>query len=133
MHTLTGPGFARKTATSAILVMVLAALVGCVSAPEPPIASLTKASDAIASAEQSDARQYAGAELDEARQKLMQAQNAVDAERMVDAERLAEQARVVAELATVRTAAAKASLVNRQLRQDADALDEEMKRMGDQQ
>lgn len=133
MHTLTGPGFARKAVTSAILVMVLATAAGCVSAPEPPIASLTKAGDAIASAEQSDARQYAGAELDEARQKLMQAQDAVKAERMVDAEHWAQQARVVAELATARTAAAKASLVNRQLHQDADALNEEMKRMGDQQ
>lgn len=112
MHVLTGPGFVRRTAASAILVMVLAALVGCASAPEPPIASLTKASDAIASAERSDASQYAGADMDEARQKLMQAQDASDAERMVDAKHLAEQARVVAELAMVRTAAAKASLVN---------------------
>ncbi|MBZ2190555.1 DUF4398 domain-containing protein [Alcanivorax sp. JB21] len=118
---------------SAGLAVILAILVGCASTPEPPTGSLTSAREAIASAEQSDARQHAGAELDEAKQKLMQAEKAVESEDMLDAERLAQQARVVAELAIARTATAKASQVNRQLHQDADALNEELQRMGGQQ
>lgn len=133
MHRLAGPGFVRRTGAHAVVVVILTILAGCASAPEPPIPTLTSARDAIASAERSDAHQYAGAELDEAREKLRQAEGAVESEKMTEADHLAKQARIVAELAIARTAATKASQVNRQLRQDADALDEELKRTGYQQ
>jgi hypothetical protein len=113
-----------------VAVVLLAA---CASAPVAPTASLSAARDAIASAEKSDARQYAGAELDVASQKLAQAESAVGSERMIEAERLAQQSRITAELAMARTASAKAAEINREMGRGADALDEEMKRMGEQQ
>lgn len=132
MYKLAAPGVTRRFGISAALIMFLAALGGCVSTPEPPTASLAKASEAIASAEYSGARQYAGAELDEAKHKLMQAERALEAENMIEAEQLANQARIAAELAIATTESAKAAQINRQLHQDADALDEEMKRTGEQ-
>lgn len=133
MHKLPGLSAAKRLGINTALIVILATLVGCASTPAPPETALSAARDAIASAERSDARQYAGAELDEAKQKLMQAEEAVESEQMLDAEHLAQQSRVVAELAMARTAEAKASAINRQLKKDADALDEEMQRMGEQQ
>ena len=108
-------------------------LVACASAPLPPTESLTMASDAIANAEQAEARRYAGAELEEANRHLAEAEKAVAAERMTEADRLAKQARVAAELAIARTEAAKAAAINREMGRGAEALDEEMQRQGDQQ
>lgn len=121
-------GAAGRIGAGAILIASFSALLGCVATLDPPRAALTAATDAIASAERTDARQYAGAELDEAKHKLLQAEGAVEAENMLDAERLAMQARIAADLATARTEAAKASEINRQLYRDADALHEEMER-----
>jgi hypothetical protein len=52
---------------------------------------------------------------------------------MTRAEQLALQSRVAAELATARTEAAKAEAINREMGRATDALDEEMRRQGDQQ
>jgi hypothetical protein len=134
MHELSGSSLCRRIVAAAGVVLASVLLVACMtSAAEAPTASLAAARDAIASAEQSDARRYAGAELDQARQKLDQAESAVSAERMGEAKRLAEQSLITAELAVARTASAKAAEINRQMGRGADALDEEMKRMGDQQ
>jgi len=95
--------------------------------------TLNQAREAIASAEQSGARQYAGAELDEAQQKLLLAEQSVQSERMNGAERLAQEALVVAQLASARTGAAKAEEINREMGRSADALEEEMRRTGEQQ
>lgn len=105
----------------------------CSSTPVAPLASMTAARDAIATAEQSDARQYAGSELDEARQELMKAERAIQAERMNDAKLYAQRSRVNAELASARTEAAKAEAVNKELERSAKALIEEMQRSGDRQ
>lgn len=114
-------------------VTALAVLLGaCASVPLAPTASMTAAEKAIASAEQSDARQYAGAELDEARQHLVKAERSIEAERMIEADRFAKQSRVVAELAQARTEAAKAAEINREMGRGAEALIEEMQRTGDQ-
>lgn len=106
---------------------------GCASAPAAPTASLTEAKRSIEVAEREDASHYAGAELDEARQKLVLADKSVAAEDMILAQRLAEQATVTAKLATARTEAAKAEAVNEEMRRGAEALTEEMQRAGDQQ
>jgi PBP1b-binding outer membrane lipoprotein LpoB len=108
-------------------------LIGCASAPLPPTESLNAAKTAIDSAEQADARQYAGAELEEARAQLVMAEKAVAAKTMTRADQLAQQSRVAAELAMARTQAAKAAEINREMGRGADALDVEMKRQGDQQ
>ncbi|TVP53375.1 MAG: DUF4398 domain-containing protein [Halomonadaceae bacterium] len=123
LHPRTTPLF------SFVLVLLLAA---CASAPPPPTESLNAARDAIASAEDAEARQYAPADLEEARAQLVMAEKAVEGAAMVQADQLAQQSRVVAELAKERTLAAKAAAINRQLKRDADALDEEMGRQGEQ-
>lgn len=121
----------RVTAGLAAAVVLLGA---CATAPpSPPTASLNAARQAISSAEQSDARQYASAELDEANKKLLLADRAVNTERMSEADRLAQQSKVAAELASARTESAKAEEINREMRRSADALNEEMQRQGDRQ
>ncbi|MDV3504574.1 DUF4398 domain-containing protein [Marinobacter sp. M-5] len=107
-------------------------LVACASAPLPPTESLNMARESIATAEQAEARRYAGAELEEANRHLTEADKAVAAERMAEADRLARQARVAAELAIARTEAAKAAAINREMGRGAEALDEEMQRQGEQ-
>lgn len=108
-------------------------LTACASTPPAPTASLTEAREAIARAEQSDARQYAGGELDDARQRLEKAETAVDREDMVEAERLALEALLAAELASARTESAKALEINQEMSRGAEALTEEMRRTGEQQ
>ncbi|MCH8544636.1 MAG: DUF4398 domain-containing protein [Alcanivorax sp.] len=132
MHKSQPPVFLRRLFAATGVAVVTLMVVACASAPVAPTSSLTAARDAIASAEQADARQHAGAELDEASRKLAQAERAVADEKMVEAERFAEQSRIAAELAIARTAAVKAAEINRQMGRDADALNEEMKRMGEQ-
>lgn len=116
-----------------VLITTLLMLAGCASAPPAPHAALTEARDAITSAEQADARQYASADLDDAKRKLSLAESAVSSEKMTAAKQLAQQSRIAAELAIARTEAAKAAEINQQMRRDADALSEELKRMGEQQ
>lgn len=120
----------RRAAGIGATVLILAA---CSSTPAAPTSSLDAARDAITNAEQRDSRQYAGSELDEAKQELLKAERAVEAERMEDAELAAERARVTAELAIARTEAAKAEEINKEMARGAEALIEEMQRSGDSQ
>lgn len=106
---------------------------GCASAPMAPTASLNEAKLAIQAAEKNDASHYAGAELDEARQKLILADKAVLAEDMILAERFAQESTVTANLAAARTEATKAAAVNKEMSLGTKALIEEMQRAGDQQ
>lgn len=115
--------------TLAIIILLLSA---CVSTPLVPTSALTDARSAIANAEQAGARQYASAELDEAQQKLIMAEQSVADEQMMEAERFAEEAQVVAELATARTESEKAATINREMNRSYEALIEELRRMGDQ-
>ena len=117
----------KRIAVPAVLLVLLGA---CASTPPPPTESLTGARLAIATAEQSDARQYASAELDEARRQLSMAERAVGSERMIEADRHARQSQIAAELATARTGAAKAEEINYEIRRSTEALLEEMRRTG---
>lgn len=117
----------------AVLALITVFLSGCATALPAPTASLDAARGAIASAERNDARQYAGADLDEARQQLDRAEAAVSSERMTEARRHAERAEVAAKLASAKADAAKAEEINRQVRRSAEALREEMRRTGEQQ
>ena len=117
-----------------LAVTVVMLLGACASTrPVPPTESLNAARQAIANAEQSDARQFASAELNEARERLSQAERAVTVENMIMAEHLAQQSRVSAELASARTESAKAEEINREMSRSAEALRDEMRRTGDQQ
>ena len=117
---------------AASLAVAMLLVAGCATAPMAPPASLNEAKIAIQAAEKNDARQYAGAELDEARQKLMQADKAFVAEDMVLAERFAQESIVTATLASARSESTKAMAVNQEMSRGAEALMEEMQRAGDQ-
>jgi len=113
------------------LVGAILLMTACATAPKAPHAALAEAKVAISTAEKAEASRYAGPELTEARQKLVQADAAVSDARMIQAERLARQSRVAAELATARTETAKAEAVNVELSRGVDALNEELNRPGD--
>ena len=100
----------------------------CASTPPAPTESLVAARTAIATAEKADAGRYAAPELGDAREKLAAADSAVELKNMSGALRLAEQSRVAADLATARTAEAKATAVNDEMKQGNQALVEEMQR-----
>lgn len=134
MHEPTRTSPVRRASAVAGLAAVIALLGACATTPPaPPTASLDAARQAITAAEQSDARQYASAELDEANQKLAMANRAVTTENMIEADRFARESRVGAELASARTESAKAAEINAEMGRGADALNEELQRQGDQQ
>jgi hypothetical protein len=83
---------------------------------------------AISNAERAEASRYASVELAEARTKLASADDAVLAKKMVTAEQLAEQSRTEAELASARTDATKAKLVNEDMSRSTGTLIDEMQR-----
>ena len=120
-----------RSLVAAGLTAMLMLVAACASTPLAPVAALDAAKVAISDAEKADAGHFAGAELGEARQKLALADTAVRAESMVQAERFAQQSRVQAELASARTAAAKAAAVNKEMERGADALTEELQRAGE--
>ncbi len=106
----------------------LLTLAACASVPPPPTAALQAAELAITSAEQARVADYAAPELGAAREKLTAARAAVQAEKMDLARRLAEQSRVDAELAMARSEAAKAAVVNAEMKKSTDTLKQEMQR-----
>lgn len=122
----------KKILSVASLTAVIVLSSACAATPVAPEAALADAREAIASAEQAGARQHAGAELDEAQQKLLLAEESVSNEKMIDAERLAYESMVVAELASARTESVKAAKINKEMDRSADALSEELQRAGDQ-
>lgn len=132
MPNMIRPRSSLRLLAAVSLAGALTLLTACAAAPKAPQSALNEAEVAIVTAEKADAGQYAGPTLNEARQKLVQADNAVKDERMVQADRLAHQARIAAELATARTETAKAEAVNLELSKSLDALNEELNRPGDQ-
>lgn len=106
---------------------------GCATTPMPPTASLNEAKIAIRAAESDGASHYAAAELDQARRKLKQADQAVVSEDMKLAEQLAVESTVAAQLAVARTEAIRAETVNDEIIRGTKALKEEMLRTGEQQ
>lgn len=99
----------------------------CASTPAPT-AQIQAAQQAIAAAERTDASRHAAAELGAAQARLASANTAVQAKEMEAAARLADESRVEAELATARTASAKARMVNEEMRRSTGTLIDEMQR-----
>ncbi len=124
--------FSYRVRSTLGLATAFVLLSACASAPLAPEGALAAAREAISIAEQEGARQYAGAELDEAKQRLILAERSVSNEQMVDAERFARESMIAAELASARTESAKSMEINKEMRRSADALLEEMRRAGDQ-
>ena len=102
-------------------------LTACASTPAPT-AAMDAAKLAISNAERAEASRYASVELAEARTKLASADDAVLAKKMVTAEQLAEQSRTEAELASARTDATKAKMVNEDMSRSTGTLIDEMQR-----
>ena len=103
-------------------------LAACASTPPAPTASLQAAQQAISNAERADAGQYAAGELGAARTKLASADAAVTARKMIVAERFANESRAEAELASAKTASAKANAVNNEMKHSTETLIQEMQR-----
>ena len=92
----------RPTAPVALAAAVLA-LAGCASSGQPPTAELAVTQSTISEAERAGAVQYAPVELNQARQKLDAAQQAVRAEKYDQARGLASEAEADAKLARAKT------------------------------
>ncbi len=107
-----------------VLALALFALTAC-SSGEPPQAQLGATSQAIGTAEQQGALQYAPAELQTAREKLNAALAASRDEDYEEARRLAEQAQADAELATARSRTASAQQAASQVQKDIQALQQQ--------
>lgn len=123
--------YSFRLVASAGMAVAMLLLTACATAPKAPLAALSEARVAISTAEKADASRFAGPELGEARQKLVQADDAVTDEHMIEADRLARQSRAAAELATAMTETVKAEAVNAELRKGLEALNEELNRPGD--
>lgn len=111
----------------AAALIVAALLGGCASAGVSPVAQLATAGASIAKAESANAQEAAPLEMLAARDKLLKAEAAVREERFSEARRLAEQAQADADLAELKSRAAKAQAVaaelargNEQLRREAE-------------
>jgi hypothetical protein len=94
----------------------------------PPTQQLRAAEQAITSAEQERVADYDSPDLNQAREKLAAAHNAVQNDDMVLAQQLADESRVSAELASAMTATVKAKRVNDEMQKGIDTLKQEMLR-----
>src|SRR5579864_1913328 len=103
-------------------------LAACAATPPAPLANLQAAQQAIAAAERVEAARYAPGELSEAHTKLALADTAIAERKMIVAEHFADQSRAEAELASAKTAAAKANAVNDEMKRSNGTLVDEMKR-----
>lgn len=106
-----------------ILVGGLFMLAGCAGTP-PPEAELTAADLSVREAEEADAQQFAPVPLQEAREKLARARQAVEDEEMVAARRFAEQAAADAQLAEAEARAEMARSSLREVQQGVQQLRE---------
>lgn len=101
---------------------------GCASQPERPVAEMSRAKALIEQAEQQGAQQFAGAELERARQKLSQADAAVERGDTEEAARLSLQAALDAELAGAKARSAEAKKSADELDQSVESLRQEATR-----
>ena len=100
--------------------VLLAWLGACATTPPDP-AILDNARNAIAQAEAADAEEYAPIELRYARERLADAEVALNNERPDEARRLAEQSEIEAQLALART---RAALARAELQRKQDDLEQ---------
>lgn len=113
-----------------ILAIGLAALLaaGCASQPPRPTAQMSRASALIGQAENNGARQYAAADIQEARDKLARADRLSEKGQTREALWLANEASVDAQLASARADNGKAQQAAKQVNQSIEALRKETRR-----
>jgi Domain of unknown function (DUF4398) len=97
-------------------------LAACAGGAEKPTAELTRANTLIEQAEERDAQEFAGEDLERARQKLQQAQAAAEEGDNELAQRLAAEAAVDAEFASARATSAEAKKAAEELRKSNETL-----------
>lgn len=107
----------------------IATLAGCASEPQRPSAELTRARTVIDQAEKKgDTQQFAASDLQQARDKLTQAELASKDGRNAEAERLAMQASLDAEYASAKAGNAEAQKAAEELERSIEALRQEAAR-----
>jgi len=116
--------WARSAAIGAAAILMSA----CASTREEPVKQLARAEASIEQAEGADARKYGVVELDAARQKYEQAQDAVKAGDMAKAARLAHEAELDAELAAAKARTRNIQKAADELERGIDVLKEEIHR-----
>jgi hypothetical protein len=109
------------------ILAVTGALGACSAGPDPK-PEIESARTLISQAEQSGAPEFAGADMQAARDHLQRAEESDRKHRDDDAQRYAAQAAVDAKLAMGRTAAAKAEQAAEQAQRGVDALRQEANR-----
>jgi len=117
------------TFSSIAICIATAALGACASAPDPK-PEIQAAKALVTQAEQSGAAEFAGKDLETARDRLRLAQDADEAHKDADAQRYAGEAAVNAKLAIANTAAAKAERAAVENQEGVDALRDEANRSG---
>jgi len=128
MNTPTKRSTMKSLQQASILLISIAGLAACASAPLPPTSELQAAQLAIASAEQDQVENYALPELNDARKKLDAARVAVTNEDMMLATYLATEATADAQLASARAQMLKAKAVNDEMQKSIDTLKMELQR-----
>jgi hypothetical protein len=120
--------------TSKYVAMIGAACVfsACASGPDPK-PEIESARTLISQAEQTGAPEFAGADIQSARDHLQRAEEADSKHRDEDAQRYAAEAAIDAKLAMSRTAAAKAEQSAQEAQRGVDALQQEANRPETQQ
>lgn len=115
-----------KRMRAAVVPIAFLTAVGCAGTPKPTV-DLIGAHTLVSQAEQSDAQQYASADLEAARGELRQADQVVK-DKPVVATRLAQQASADAELALARTRAVKAERALKEVNSATETLRTESER-----
>lgn len=98
------------------------ALGGCASPGEPPESELRSAEASIQQAVSSDAREFEPVLLNQAQNKVADAEELIEQEQFQQAERLLEQASVDAQLAGARSSTAKAEAAVEEINRSIESL-----------
>lgn len=95
---------------------------GCASPGERPDADLNTAQNSIQEAVSADAREHEPILLNDAQNKVTDAENLIDREKYIEAKRLLEQAAVDAQLAEARSETAKARQAVKEINENIESL-----------
>jgi hypothetical protein len=117
----------KNTCKYAAIIGMACALGACSAGPDPK-PEIESARTLISQAEQSGAPEFAGADIQSARDHLQRAEEADSKHRDDDAQRYAAEAAVDAKLAMGRTAAAKAEQAAEEAKRGVEALKQEANR-----
>ena len=111
-----------------LVTLLMVVMTGCAVQVPAPEKEVTLATQSIVQAESSGAVEFAPVELKSARDKLNQANRAMDNQEHIVARRLAEEAMVDANLAEAKARSAKSQKVVDELKESIRILEQEMNR-----